>query len=128
VARPDMVGNPTNFSYGQSAQVALGCPTGRKSVLCSFNPAAFAVPGPGDFGNADRNTVQGPGLVSFDLTLHKLFRLTERGQLEFRTEFFNFLNTPNFYLPDPGLQSPTFSRYLSSGPPREIQFALKLLF
>jgi hypothetical protein len=128
VARPDLVGDPTNFSYGQSAQAALGCPTGHKSVLCSFNPAAFAVPAPGDFGNADRNTVEGPGLVSFDLALHKLFRLSERGQLEFRAEAFNFINTPNFQLPDPGLQSPTFSRYLSAGPPREIQFALKLMF
>lgn len=127
VARPDLVGDPTNFSYGQSTQAALGCPTGHKSVLCSFNPAAFAVPAPGDFDNADRNTVEGPGLVGFDLTLHKLFRLTERSQLEFRAEAFNFLNTPNFNLPDPGLQSPTFSRYLSSGPPREIQFALKLM-
>lgn len=128
VARFDPVGDPTNFSYGQSVRAALGCPTGHKSLLCSFNLAAFAVAAPGDFGNADRNTVEGPGLVSFDLAMHKLFRLTERSQLEFRAEAFNFINTPNFNLPDPGLQSATFSRYLASGPPREIQFGLKLLF
>ena len=128
VARPDEVGNPRSFSYGTGVQASLGCPTGRQSTLCSFNPAAFAVPAPGDFGNADRNSVQGPGLVSLDLALHKEFRFREDKSIEFRTEVFNFVNTPNFANPDEGLQSPTFTRYLSSGAPREIQFALKLLF
>jgi len=128
VARPDLVGNPRVFSYGSDVQASLGCPVGRQSISCSFNPAAFAVPAAGDFGNADRNTVQGPGLMSLDFTLHKEFRIREGKMLEFRTEVFNIINTPNFGNPDVGLQSPTFTRYLSAGPPREIQFALKLLF
>jgi hypothetical protein len=128
VARPDLVGNPTDFSYGSDVQAALGCPVGRRSILCSFNPAAFALPAPGDFGNADRNVVEGPGLVSVDFTLHKDFRFRESKVLEFRAEVFNFINTPNFNEPDQGLQSPTFTRLLSAGAPREIQFALKLLF
>ena len=66
--------------------------------------------------------------MSLDFTLHKEFRFRESKSLEFRTEVFNFVNTPNFANPDQGLQSPTFTRYLSAGPPREIQFALKLLF
>jgi hypothetical protein len=128
VARPDLVGNPTDFSYGQDVQASLGCPVGHKSILCSFNPAAFAVPALGDFGNADRNLVEGPGLVSIDFTVHKDFRIRESKTIEFRTEVFNLINTPNFHNPDQGLQSPTFTRFLSAGAPREIQFALKLMF
>jgi hypothetical protein len=128
VARPDLVGNPNNFSYGQSAQAALGCPIGRQSVTCFFNPAAFALPAAGDFGDADRNVLSAPGIVSLDFTLHKQFQLHESTILEFRVEAFNSINTPNFLLPDIGLQSPTFTHLLTAGPPREIQFALKLMF
>jgi hypothetical protein len=128
VYRPNLVGNPTDFSYGQSVQAALGCPTGHQSIDCFFNPAAFALPAPGQFGNSGRNILTGPGLVGLDFTLHKDFSLGENKQLEFRTEVFNAINTPNFGNPDQGLQSPTFSRLLSAGAPREIQFVLMLKF
>jgi hypothetical protein len=127
--RPELVGDPTNFSYGQDKQAALGCPVGHKSVLCFFNPGAFGYANPGEFGNAGRNIVEGPGLVGVDFALHKDFRLTEHKQFQFRTEFFNILNTPNFGNPDQILESTTFTRLLSTvTSPRDIQFALKLVF
>jgi hypothetical protein len=48
--------------------------------------------------------------------------------LQFRAEFFNLLDRPNFNLPDNFLGSPSFGRVLSAGTPRRVQFGLKLLF
>jgi hypothetical protein len=68
----------------------------RRIVL---NPAAFSVPAPGTFGNLGRGALHGPGLVQFDLTLHKKFRITERIGSEFRFEAYNLFNRANFSNP-----------------------------
>jgi len=60
--------------------------------------------------------------------LVKQTALREGVALQFRTEFFNLLNRPNFDLPDIFMGSPTFGRILSAQAPRHIQFGLKLLF
>ena len=57
--------------------------------------------------------VAGPGFSRLDLSLFKDFKLTERFRLQFRSEFFNILNHPNFNAPGaiPGsgdLQKPEF--------------------
>jgi hypothetical protein len=128
-ARPNVVANPKNFSYNTAAQAALGCPTGRQSLDCFFNPGSFTYADPGTFGNAGRDIVEGPGYSGVDFAVHKDFKLTESKRLEFRTEVFNIINTPNFLLPDLGYEDSTFAHILSTnGKPRDIQFALKLLF
>jgi hypothetical protein len=48
--------------------------------------------------------------------------------LQFRAEIFNALNHVNFGLPVADLNSPNFGRILSAGPPRLMQFALKVMF
>jgi hypothetical protein len=127
--RPNLLGNPTDFSYGQDIQTALGCPAGHKSIQCFFNPAAFGYANPGEFGNAGRNIVEGPSLVGVDFALHKDFRITENKQLQFRTEFFNLPNSPSFGNPNQILESSTFTRLRSTViSPRDIQFALKFVF
>ena len=63
------------------------------------NPAAFAIPRPGTFGNSGRNSLAGPGLAQLDLTLSKRFSVTERFNLEFRAEAYNILNHTNFANP-----------------------------
>jgi hypothetical protein len=64
-----------------------------------INPAAFSIPAPGKFGNSGRNTLAGPRLQQFDLTLSKNFAVTERVKLEFRSEVYNILNHANFSNP-----------------------------
>jgi hypothetical protein len=64
-----------------------------------LNPAAFAIPNPGDFGNLGRWVLHGPSLSQFDLTLHKRFALTEKVRLEFRAEAYNLFNHTNFANP-----------------------------
>lgn len=64
-----------------------------------LNPAAFAIPVAGGYGNLPRNALKGPGFSQFDLIFDKRFRFTESVNLEFRTEIFNILNHTNFANP-----------------------------
>jgi hypothetical protein len=64
-----------------------------------LNPAAFATPAPGVFGDVPRNALRGPNFKQVDLVLNKRFRLTERTNIEFRTEIFNIFNFTNFDIP-----------------------------
>jgi hypothetical protein len=111
-----------------------------------WNPAMFSLQTVGTLGNAGRGILTGPGLGVWDFSLVKdtaLRMLGERGNLQFRAEFFNLMNRPNFSLPETRIfsgatsgigayqESPstTFGRIGSTvGNPRQIQFALKLLF
>jgi Carboxypeptidase regulatory-like domain len=93
-----------------------------------FNTAAFAFQAFGTFGNSGRNILDGPGFQNFNFSLVKQATLREGLTLQFRTEFFNLFNRPNFDLPDIFLGSPTFGRILSAQSPRHIQFGLKLVF
>ena len=93
-----------------------------------FNTSAFAFPAFGTFGNAGRNTLDGPGFQNVNASLVKNTRLAESVTLQLRAEAFNLFNHPNFNLPDNFLGSPTFGRILSAQSPRHLQFGVKLLF
>ena len=93
-----------------------------------FNTAAFALPPFGSFGNAGRNVVRGPSLRNVDMSLLKDTAITESTTLQFRAEFFNVMNTPNFGLPNLFFGTPGFGSVLSARDGREIQFGVKLLF
>jgi hypothetical protein len=115
--RPDLVGNPNS---------------GPHTVQEWFNTAAFqqlnSVTQAGQFGNEGRNVVQGPGLQNWDFSAFKSFKITETKQVQFRAEFFNIFNHPNFRLPDNDISSPTFGEITQALPGREIQLALKFYF
>ena len=64
-----------------------------------LNPAAFATPAPGTFGNVPRNFLRGPNFRQFDIVLNKRIRFSESTNLEFRTEIFNIFNHTNFDIP-----------------------------
>jgi hypothetical protein len=64
-----------------------------------LNPAAFAIPAAGTFGDLPRNALKGPGFQQFDLIFNKRFRFSETTNLEFRTEVFNLFNHANFANP-----------------------------
>ena len=64
-----------------------------------LNPAAFATPAPGTFGNVPRNFLRGPSFRQFDVVLNKRIRFSESTNLEFRTEIFNIFNHTNFDVP-----------------------------
>jgi len=70
------------------------------------NPAAFATPQPGAYGNLPRNALFGPKFTQVDLILNKRIRFSERYNLEFRTEVFNLFNHANFANPATVIANP----------------------
>ncbi len=97
-----------------------------------LNPAAFANPAAGYFGNCAPRAFHGPGIQNVDLSLFKNFVIREAWRVEFRTEAFNLFNHANFNNPSASLAAaslPSFGKSTSTvTDPREIQFALKLYF
>jgi len=93
-----------------------------------FNIAAFRANATGAYGNEGRNALIGPGLANVDAGLFKNFKLYERHQLQFRSEFFNLFNRVNLNAPNASLISPSFGRILSAGTARQIQLAMKYFF
>jgi len=95
-----------------------------------FNPAAFVATAFGTLGNSGRNIIYTQAQVGVDASLFKDFIFTERAKLQFRSEFFNLVNHPNFRANslDNSFDSPGAGVYSAANPARQIQFALKMIF
>ena len=98
-----------------------------------FNACAFAAPSTRRFGTAGRNIVIGPGIANVDFSLARKFRVSERAALEFRAEFFNLFNHPQFDMPEIIFDSTNFTSVRSAnkfgnGPPRQVQLGLRFSF
>jgi hypothetical protein len=117
-------------------------PPGGRTVAEWINPAAFAAPA-GEFGNAPRNLVRGPGTWQIDMGASKDISLRENLALEFRAEFYNIFNHPQLGQPQSTYNSSNTTGFgsiinpvntvspvtpVGSGTPREMQFALRLEF
>ncbi len=100
-----------------------------QSLLTYFAGYTFTTPpANAPFGNLGRNAFRTPGLEQWDLGVNKNIRLRETMNLQFRSEFFNILNHTNFGLPNNISTSAAFGTITTAYPPRQIQFALKLIF
>jgi Carboxypeptidase regulatory-like domain/TonB-dependent Receptor Plug Domain/TonB dependent receptor len=93
-----------------------------------YDVSAFALPAAGFQGNAGRNVIRGPGLRAFDFSLLKNFPINERSKIQFRTEFFNLTNHPNFGFPDSNIANATAGVISSAYDGRSIQMGLRLAF
>jgi hypothetical protein len=101
-----------------------------------FNPAAFAIPAAGTWGNLGRYIANGPNNYEFDTGLQKRFRITERVGLNFRASAFNLLNNPQWSNPSGSSSSSSFGRITSvlntgatgTGAPRRVEFMLRAEF
>jgi hypothetical protein len=146
--------NPYNATHGVSSGcvgVPAGTPLGTPTRY--FDPCAFVLEPVGTEGNVGRDSLIGPGLLDLDYSLVKdtaVKWLGEAGKVEFRAEFFNILNHPNFAQPTGRTvfsgtltdvtESPVNNAGLiqntatgttatqSSGNSRQIQFGLKIVF
>jgi hypothetical protein len=101
---------------------------GDKTLNNWFNPAAFAQPAIGAYGNSGNNAYLGPGSRSIDLALVRLFRVAGTQRIEARVEAFNALNWLRPGNPNTTLSSATFGQILTAGDPRIMQFGLKYQF
>ena len=97
-----------------------------------FDTSAFADPsllfGAPTFGNIGRYIQSGPGLFNLDAALFRNIRLTEKFNLEFRTDWYSATNTPHFNNPDVTLGDSTFGLVTGAGGSRAIDLGLKLEF
>ena len=117
--------NRPNIVPGQK----ISLPRDQRTPERWFNTAAFSQPAPYTFGNAGRDMIPGPGNIVFDLALSRRFHPREAEAIEFRGEFFNAFNHPNFGIPGDNPDfGPFFGRILATGDPRRIQFALRFEF
>jgi len=94
-----------------------------------FDTTAFQAPGNGILGTAGRTNGAGPGLFGLDVTIQKMFHLSERFDLTFRTDIVNFPNVPAFAAPNQSRGDGNFGRIggvLGGSTGREIQISLRL--
>jgi hypothetical protein len=126
--------NNTGGFNAQRPSVVAGCDPNdfsRRTVQKYFNTECFFIQQTGTFGNAGRNTILGPGVNNFDLSLFKNFPFAEgTQQLQFRAEFFNFLNHAQFVdlSLNTNIESPNAGIISTARDGRVIQFALKYSF
>ncbi len=136
-------GKPTLFWFNNPAAFQQPCPITFAGPDPTQAPGCAPVTGALALGSAPGVTT-GPGFHRFDFSLFKSFQFTERTSLQFRSEFFNVLNHPNFNAPGFGgngvvaignslnFNSSTFGQIGSTRDapydPRQIQFALKLYY
>lgn len=145
IDRPDQVADPrkpgpvmANADPSCHLTVAQGgrAPQALRTAANWFNPCAFSDPnllGQVRFGSAPRNSVTGPRLVDFDVSVLRNLKLTERATLQLRADFFNLFNHPNFDVPDRVFDSPTFSSLVSANAygnraPRQLQLGIRASF
>src|ERR1017187_2024343 len=102
-------------------------PSGQQSIKQWYDLSCFVAPPIYTFGNTARNALIGPRFETWDLGTDKDFRITERVGVQFRAEFFNALNHPNFGLPNGSIGSSaagTITTVITNA--RQVQFGLRL--
>jgi hypothetical protein len=114
--RPDVVA-------GQDAN------DGPKTIEQWFNTAAFVQQAQFAHGNAQRNSIIGPGIFNFDMSIMRNFRFAGDKTLQFRVEAFNTFNQPVWDDPNTSVSSPNYGRILGTRKPmRELQLGVKFGF
>jgi outer membrane receptor protein involved in Fe transport len=101
---------------------------GPRTVQKWFDTGAFELPPQFSYGNSGKNIIDGPPIKSFDFSVFKNWNIVEKISLQFRAEFFNLTNTPQFNPPGTTFGTASFGVISSAGDPRQIQFGLKLIF
>jgi hypothetical protein len=113
---------PVDYTNYENAPLSEGLTGGYQW----FTNSAFSQPVSG-FGTCGVGTVRGPGLHNVDMSVSKFFAITEKQNLEFRSEFTNLTNTPILNSPNAGYGT-TLGAITSAQGARNIQFALKYHF
>jgi hypothetical protein len=108
----------------------------QQTVQQWVNPAAFATPAAGTWGNCGRDLVRAPGLWQMDTALQKREKIGERMGISFRAEVFNIFDRAQYGSPKVSLPSGNFGLITSAfnnsptgtGTPRKIELMLRLEF
>ena len=111
-----------NLVPGESVSLA------NPSISEWFNTAAFVAPPAGQYGDARRNSIIGPGSKVFDMAFTKIVPMKESRVLEFRAQSANIFNIPNYSSIDTTVNSPTFGRVISVGAMRQFTMTARFRF
>jgi hypothetical protein len=132
-----ILGNQINNS-GTSAQAserasvtgeAIHLPSSIRDSAKWFNVSAFRLPEPGTFGDAARNTIDGPGLWTIDLNLSRSIPMNDEGRrLLITLQAKNLFNHPNFTGLNTVVNSTAFGRVTSVGEMRRIELNFRFMF
>jgi hypothetical protein len=134
--RPNLIGDwrISNRTPDRWFNTCTLLPNGTQRNCLPGDQPAWLINAINTFGNAGRNILRGDGLKNFDLGLYRAFRITEKVSFQFRSEFFNLPNHPNFGLPNQSAASSSFASVSraafqsQTGAQRQIQFAGKIVF
>jgi hypothetical protein len=131
---PRLLGNIENVNAGTNGTLRPDLVPGQsvsvsnRSVAEWFNTSAFVAPPAGQYGNARRNSIIGPGTKVFDMAFTKIVPLKESRTLEFRAQATNIFNIPNYSSIDTSLTSPTFGRVTAVGAMRRFTITSRFRF
>jgi hypothetical protein len=129
---PDYIGGQIKTPHNHNE------PAGQNPMW--YNPAVFASPAPGSYGDFHRNSIYGPGILNFNMSLFKNFNFTENTRIQLRFEAYNVFNHTQWGNVNVGLSAPTsgtpFSganagssgQITSARDPRQLQFGGKFYF
>jgi len=127
-------GGATAYGGTACSGVATACRGWLLPTAFSPNPAYASNPALG-YGNVIKGSFTGPRYTDWDTSLHRVFKITERFNMQFRAEYFNVVNHTNFGDPGTSLSSSSFGRITGTtsnngfvNDPRIAQLALKLNF
>ncbi len=124
--RPNRVGDPSSGVCPSPTPGGQPIPVGTPG--CWFNTSAFVANPVGTFGNAGRNTIEGPGFLNFNTSVVRQFTIREGHALQVRFEAFNVLNHLNLSNPNLTQGNAQFGQIRSAQDPRILQLALKYSF
>jgi hypothetical protein len=104
--------------------------TGVPADCCGgfFNLAAFTIPVPGQFGNAGRNTIEGPATFSLNSSIGRSINLSERRRLEFRVEATNLTNHVNYTNLATVVNASNYGLPQATGSMRSLNLVVRLRF
>ncbi len=115
IASPNLPGSQRNPNHWFNTAALVAPP------IFTDSQGAFSIP-----GNEGRNVISGPGLATWDSTVERRFRLSERLNTVFRADFFNLTNHPNFDRPGLIVGTTQFGNISSAENSRQIQLSLRL--
>lgn len=125
VTQPNQTNGFTDVQYAnQVAPVTIN----RSSLTQWFSTSSFAQAPAYTMGNAPRYPFYGPGINNTDLAIMRNFKFGESWNLQFRGEFYNAFNHPNFGAPNTNLTSPSYGMITGAQASRVTELALRLFF
>lgn len=131
---PQVLNDVTDVARGTNGTIRADVVPGQSLSLPHptigewFNTAAFAAPLTGQYGDARRNSIIGPGTKLFDMAFTKIIPLKESRTLEFRAQATNIFNIPNYSSIGTVVNSPTFGHVTAVGAMRQFTMTARFRF